>query len=377
MSPKFLLVICAYDIAGLVFGALLLRGVGKRVTWWREVGALILVGSVLAMAALMFGVFAFHGLGFAVIRLLAHALFCVLAPLMLFRGAWHLWRGARGLGGVLLLAGLSMEGIWYWSLEVEPYRLEVTQYDYESERLSELSGSIRVAVLADLQTDEIGDYERRVFRTMDGLRADLILLPGDYIQEANEVKRERARRDLVELFNGLAHEPRYGIWGVDGDVDSAAKVFRGSVARPIRDETVVLTGTPSLQLIGLSRPASRQPLTKAQRKSIVDFPGLTIVMGHAPDFVYPAIENPTGDSTNSLPILGVAGHTHGGQVVVPGYGPPVTLSRLPRRYASGMHTIGKLTFLVSRGVGMERGYAPRVRFNCRPELAIITLRSSK
>ena len=76
----------------------------------------------------------------------------------------------------------------------------------------------------------------------------------------------------------------------------------------------------------------------------------------------------------STPTCLVTGHTHGGQVRLPIIGPLMTLSLVPRGWAAGLTELpggGKL--LVSRGLGMERGYAPRIRFRCRPELMVIDL----
>ena len=89
-----------------------------------------------------------------------------------------------------------------------------------------------------------------------------------------------------------------------------------------------------------------------------------IVLGHSPNFSLGEID---GD-------LLLAGHTHGGQVQVPGIGPLLTLSVVPRSWASGLTEIepGKY-LLVSRGIGMERDYAPRMRFFCRPELIVLRL----
>jgi predicted MPP superfamily phosphohydrolase len=70
-----------------------------------------------------------------------------------------------------------------------------------------------------------------------------------------------------------------------------------------------------------------------------------------------------------------AGHTHGGQVAVPGYGALVTNCDLPREYASGLHTWtadGRSAALeVSAGLGTSI-YSP-VRFACRPEAVVVTL----
>jgi predicted MPP superfamily phosphohydrolase len=70
-----------------------------------------------------------------------------------------------------------------------------------------------------------------------------------------------------------------------------------------------------------------------------------------------------------------AGHTHGGQVCVPGYGALVTNCDIPRKQVKGLSTWrakGRAAFLhVSAGLGTSI-YAP-VRFACRPEASLLTL----
>jgi predicted MPP superfamily phosphohydrolase len=75
--------------------------------------------------------------------------------------------------------------------------------------------------------------------------------------------------------------------------------------------------------------------------------------------------------------LVLAGHTHGGQFVLPFFGPPVTASRLPRLFAGGLHDFRGTPLHVSRGVGMERGFSPPVRFLCPPEICVVDLRLSR
>ena len=71
----------------------------------------------------------------------------------------------------------------------------------------------------------------------------------------------------------------------------------------------------------------------------------------------------------------VAGHTHGGQVRVPGYGALVTNCDLPRSQASGLslwkHAMRAAYLNVSAGLGTSI-YAP-VRFACKPEAVLLTL----
>ena len=59
---------------------------------------------------------------------------------------------------------------------------------------------------------------------------------------------------------------------------------------------------------------------------------------------------------------------------LPLFGPPLTFSPLPRRVAAGgLHRYQGNAVYVSRGLGMERGQAPRIRFRCPPEVTLLTL----
>ena len=73
--------------------------------------------------------------------------------------------------------------------------------------------------------------------------------------------------------------------------------------------------------------------------------------------------------------LVVAGHTHGGQFQLPGIGPLHIASRVPRRVgAGGLNALSGRDIYVSRGVGVERGQAPKLRLGAPPEISLITLR---
>jgi predicted MPP superfamily phosphohydrolase len=72
--------------------------------------------------------------------------------------------------------------------------------------------------------------------------------------------------------------------------------------------------------------------------------------------------------------LFLAGHVHGGQVALPYYGALLTLSKFGKRFERGLYPDADgFPMYVSRGIGMEGGRAPRVRFCARPEVALIEL----
>ncbi len=87
----------------------------------------------------------------------------------------------------------------------------------------------------------------------------------------------------------------------------------------------------------------------------------TIVAVHEPDFA---------DRTANHPVdLQVSGHSHGGQVRIPGYGAPI-LPHLGRKYPFGLNRVRDLQVYTNRGIGVV---FPPVRLNCSPEVTLITL----
>jgi predicted MPP superfamily phosphohydrolase len=86
-----------------------------------------------------------------------------------------------------------------------------------------------------------------------------------------------------------------------------------------------------------------------------------VLLAHNPDSV------DTEFSTSLSLVLG--GHTHGGQVVVPFFGPPILPVR-NKRYSSGLITTPRTQLFISRGIGWA---IYPVRFNCYPEIAVLEL----
>jgi hypothetical protein len=132
----------------------------------------------------------------------------------------------------------------------------------------------------------------------------------------------------------------------------------------------VLTDAGVLSLHGLNLNDSRRLKWTLRSVSpwletseVSDF---RILFGHAPDFALEVAD---------LPIdLCLAGHTHGGQVRLPGYGPLVIDSQIPKEWARGFRQIGVPYLNVSAGAGSNRrGGLPPLRFNCPTEMTVIDL----
>lgn len=70
--------------------------------------------------------------------------------------------------------------------------------------------------------------------------------------------------------------------------------------------------------------------------------------------------------------LTLSGHTHGGQIAVPGF-PQLSLARLVTRFSSGMYQEGRSSLYVNRGAGTT---GPPIRIGAPAEMAVLTLQAA-
>lgn len=301
---------------------------------------------------------AFGGSSWAILRLWAWACFALLPLWQLTRAVRDraVWRRALPqalLGGVSLLLALD-------AFVIEPQWLEVSHHTVKSERLSR---AWTIVVLADLQTDAPGAYERRALERALAEEPDLILLPGDFVQQWGDAQ-EPAVTAFQDLLGEVGLSAPHGVYAVGGNVElhrDWSDLFDPAVVTSILSPTR-FDIAPDLAVTGLPMPEAFD--TELAIARVAPF---HIVFGHGPDFALGEVQAD----------LLVAGHTHGGQVQLPFIGPLMTLSEVPRAWASGVTELPSgATLVVSRGVGMERGDAPRLRFLCRPEVVVLHLEPS-
>ena len=134
--------------------------------------------------------------------------------------------------------------------------------------------------------------------------------------------------------------------------DTVAAALNDAGVRVLRNETTVIRrGGAAVQIVGLEdKWAESYDATAAMGSLAPD---------SFPDVVGSAIQ------------WSLAGHTHGGQVVLPFVGAVYCNLRLTK-FASGHYRVGEQHLYVNRGLG----WLKRLRFNCRPEITVFTLRSA-
>jgi uncharacterized protein len=339
------IVLLAADVVVLV--------VAWRVRCGRLPWILLLPGFVFGLQAVSVAAWAGapfipHWTVFSLMQSTAWALFLHL-PIQL--GAAALLSGRQAPAWFRLssaLGALGLVGVGVDAFLVEPHALEESHVPLDGP-------GVRVVLVADFQADRVGSYELGVIDRIRDLKPDLVLYDGDYIQTWEEDDFEREAAKLNAALATL--KPRLGSVAVEGDVDihDWGRIFRGLPVTVVHSSTTIDFGPVSVT--ALTPDDSRSTAPPVPRVS-----NWHVVLGHSPDF---ALALPPAD-------LLLAGHTHGGQVRIPLFGPIFTLTKVPRDQASGLTLLSNGSHLyVSRGVGLERMDAPRLRFLCHPELVVI------
>lgn len=265
-------------------------------------------------------------------------------------------------GGALLGVG----GLLY-AREVETRWVEITHPTLTLPRLAPEFDGYTVVQIGDIHLDDWTKPRRLegIARLVNGQRPDLICITGDFLSYA-------PRRPALERLTGALRKLRApdGRLAVLGNHDYLAGVE--AVRRCLRDSGVeeltndvrtLRRGAAELHVAGIDDVMEgRGRLDLVLRKLPVS--GAAVLLAHEPDFA--DVSAATGRFD-----LQLSGHSHGGQIGIPLLR-RLVLPPLSQRYTSGLHEVGGMWQYTNRGLGFVKA---RLRFLCRPEITVLTLRS--
>lgn len=240
---------------------------------------------------------------------------------------------------------------------VEPDKLALRRMSIRSEKIP-AGLTLRIVQASDIHA-QARRYEHlvRAAEAITDLRPDLVVLTGDFLCDY----RHGAPGALLAFLLRLPDVPVYAVPGNYGGIYPADPFLEQIGIETLHTETRLFNvkGIP-IELMGCSPtrhletvPPPRQP----ER--------FGIFLEHFPALL-PAAARAGWD-------LFLAGHTHGGQVRLPGYGAIITLDLAGKKFEYGGYRLNKTTGYVSAGLGMECRGAPQIRLFCPPEFTLIEI----
>ena len=262
------------------------------------------------------------------------------------------------LRGLTAVAVGTVTGAGAYGYFHERLALGVTRATLPVSGLPDALEGLRVGLLTDLHRSRAvsHDLASTAVRLLLDERPDLIVLGGDYVTWGDRQFVEPAAEALAPLT------APFGVFAVLGNHDDERDMprrARGSAAsRSCSDaRTRLAIRGEALQLAGIRFWTRR--VDDIARVVGTDA-ATTVLLAHDPRRMSEAAEL-------DVPLV-LSGHTHGGQIVLPGLG-ALAARKFP--VLAGTARRENTTIFVSRGVGTV--YLP-VRFNCPPEVAVLTLK---
>lgn len=255
-------------------------------------------------------------------------------------------------------------GTALYASRVAPRNVEVEEVALPLRHMGSAFDDYRIVQISDLHADRwmTPSRLRTLVEMVNAVEPDLVVVTGDLVTDP-EVGRDPA---LAGALGAL--EARDGCLAVLGNYDYVAgeEVVRDLIAAAgitelDNDFVTLRRGGDALHVAGVDDVWQRRARLDLVLQKLPDDTA-AILLAHEPDFADIA-------AASGRFGLQLSGHTHGGQVRLPLYG-PVLRPPHGRRYDTGTRRAGGMLVHTNRGLGM---FPPRLRLNCPPQISVLNL----
>jgi predicted MPP superfamily phosphohydrolase len=223
---------------------------------------------------------------------------------------------------------------------------------------------LRIVHLSDLHLRSLPNHFAAAAATINALGPDLILLTGDYLDQARKLEGALNFCKLLRCEGGIfAVQGNWEYWSRLEGEPLRRKLAKAGVELLIDEQRDLLIRGIPLSILGIDYPSASRSLEKIQQAAVSN--RLNIVLSHVPAFGH--------DRLASVADLILSGHTHGGQIRLP-YIHPFYLPRFSAPFVAGLYrvTARNIPLYVNRGMGTS---VLPARLFCPPEIALLQLHS--
>lgn len=235
--------------------------------------------------------------------------------------------------------------------------IRLRRNDVPVDTLSPAFDGFTILHLSDLHTDLNPPAMQALAERMSGLEYDICVLTGDYRAQTFGPFDE-AIRVLEDLLKDV-REPVFGVLGNHDSIRMLPGLEEIGIRMLMNEHAVIRRGEDMLYLVGVDDAHYYQVDNVAVAAAAIPAQAPSVLLSHTPE-IYRQAAHAGFD-------LMLSGHTHGGQICLPG-GIPLTLdARCPRRMGAGAWRYGAMQGYTSVGAG---SCIVPVRLNCPPEATL-------
>ncbi len=277
-----------------------------------------------------------------------------------------------------LSMAFAVAALGFYSYEIEPNILRTTSYDIETPKW-QAEPPLHVVMAADFHVGcpsvDLNRLQGIVAR-INALKPDIIVLPGDFVTMLKGEDRVIGGqyiepKDIAPVLKGL--HARLGVYAVLGNHDEMndpkgmREALEGAGIRVVDNDAIEINKDGHrFWIAGLSDDTTTRPDWKHTSAKITDGAPVVLIMHDPGAFL----------NVGDRPAVALAGHTHGGQVVVPFFEKHLEnpYSRAPMKYLYGHISEKGRELIVTSGIGTS--IVP-LRFDAPPEIVSLELKGVK
>lgn len=260
---------------------------------------------------------------------------------------------------------LKLAGVYRWGYE-NALNIVLKEHELYFDQLPDAFDGYRILHLSDFHIDCLPGLEDVICDIVEDLRYDICAMTGDYRLGAYGDYEENVTEPLRKIVSSL--QAPDGVYATLGNHDTrpVVGILESMGVQVLTNETVdIRRGLDKIILTGTDDPHTyySNHVSEALR---TPKEGFKVALVHAPELYREAAENGYH--------LYLSGHTHAGQICLPKGIPLVSHLKKGKHLVSGLWQEGSMIGYTSAGCGTS---GLPIRFNCKGEITLFTLRQAK
>jgi predicted MPP superfamily phosphohydrolase len=264
------------------------------------------------------------------------------------------------LAPTVIRNALKLTGL-YWRARRNAERIIVRRNDVRFAALPSLFDGYTILHISDLHVDMNQVAMQNLIPLVSGLQYDLCVLTGDY--RAKTYGPFEAALEGVAKVRARLKEPIYGVLGNHDTIQMVPAMEAMGIRMLLNECEVIVRGDQRIFLAGID-DAHFFRVDNIEKAALpIPEGAFSILLSHTPE-VY-------RQAAHANFNLMLSGHTHGGQLCLPGSIPIKLEAVLPRRMGAGAWQYHNMSGYTSVGAGSS---VVAVRLNCPPEITLHYLR---
>lgn len=261
---------------------------------------------------------------------------------------------------VLTATGLAHRGL------SNATALRLTEVTLEPDRLPESFADCRILLISDLHIEGLERLTDKVIELIKNLEYDYCFLGGDY-SLYDRFDMALTKRQMQRIIEHIKTGRIYGILGNHDYYETAVFLQSLGVTMLMNEHVAVERGGATVYLAGVDDCYVFDCADIGLASRGIPAGSFKILFSHSPQLYRQAQKYGFN--------LFISGHTHGGQICLPGGLPLVNCAKVPRKITKGPWRYKNMTGYTTSGAGASGNVI--ARFNCPPEITVLTLKAKK